>query len=455
MDVDLEEKASVLTADRLRITAELSMLIQRLAITNTRIANLEKLPVVAGVGGAAVDTDGVERLAVIVPVSQTDKARRALLKHSLFAPQLKPIPLTLSDGSKSMALPVDETASRESLRQLDFLNVATMEFEPSRKHKPATPVEQLREMVLEMLSKDNGIMAARRTQLVREVPTKWELHGDLVLLPDTAFISTEWHAHAEQLWICVKKALRVTRIARKAVIDPGPKRESRVEIIVGDNGWVTHIDNGIKYTYDVSKCMFSAGNISEKLRVASFNCENEVVVDLYAGIGYFTLPYLVKTGVKYLHACEWNPHAVIALKKNLANNSVDDRCTVYEGDNAALAPKNIADRVNLGLIPSSELGWPVGCKALRSDKAGWLHIHDNVTVAVDDSDVKDMSAMHASFAQRASHISRELTKILSHTEPHNHCKWVVECKHIEKVKSYAPKIYHVVFDFLCSPTTMY
>jgi len=30
--------------------------------------------------------------------------------------------------------------------------------------------------------------------------------------------------------------------------------------------------------------MFSAGNITEKLRIASFNCHGEVVVDLYAGM---------------------------------------------------------------------------------------------------------------------------------------------------------------------------
>lgn len=52
-----------------------------------------------------------------------------------------------------------------------------------------------------------------------------------------------------------------------------------------------------------------------------------------SGIGYFTLPYLVYTGVKYLHACEWNPYAVEALHRNLVLNRVEDRCTVHEGDN--------------------------------------------------------------------------------------------------------------------------
>ena len=38
-----------------------------------------------------------------------------------------------------------------------------------------------------------------------------------------------------------------------------------------------------RYTYDVTHCMFSAGNITEKLRIASFDCSNETVVDMFAG----------------------------------------------------------------------------------------------------------------------------------------------------------------------------
>ena len=38
-----------------------------------------------------------------------------------------------------------------------------------------------------------------------------------------------------------------------------------------------------RYMFDVTKCMFSPGNITEKLRVASLPCSGEVLVDLYAG----------------------------------------------------------------------------------------------------------------------------------------------------------------------------
>lgn len=52
-----------------------------------------------------------------------------------------------------------------------------------------------------------------------------------------------------------------------------------------------------------------------------------------SGIGYFTLPYLIHAGAKFVHACEWNPDAVQALHRNLQLNSVEDRCTVHYGDN--------------------------------------------------------------------------------------------------------------------------
>ena len=79
--------------------------------------------------------------------------------------------------------------------------------------------------------------------------------------------------------------------------------------------------------------MFSSGNITEKMRVAKFNCDNEIVLDLFAGIGYFTLPYLVHARASKVVACEWNAAAVEALKKNLALNKCANRCEIFEGDN--------------------------------------------------------------------------------------------------------------------------
>ena len=44
-----------------------------------------------------------------------------------------------------------------------------------------------------------------------------------------------------------------------------------------------------------------------------------------------------------------------------------------------VCPTGVADRVNLGLIPSSEEGWPTACRALKPQSGGILHIHGNVS----------------------------------------------------------------------------
>lgn len=45
-------------------------------------------------------------------------------------------------------------------------------------------------------------------------------------------------------------------------------------------------------------------------------------------------------------------------------------CTVAQG---------VADRVSLGLLPSSQGGWQTALAALKPEQGGWLHLHHNVT----------------------------------------------------------------------------
>lgn len=58
----------------------------------------------------------------------------------------------------------------------------------------------------------------------------------------------------------------------------------------------------------------------------------------------------------------------------------------------------MADRVNLGLIPSSESSWLTACSALKSQSGGVLHVHATVTTSrsksADDS-VKCKQMVHS------------------------------------------------------------
>jgi len=81
----------------------------------------------------------------------------------------------------------------------------------------------------------------------------------LVLLPSDAFTSQAWLCadEGDLLWRRVAAVLDCRRVGRKARIDPGPRRESRVTLLLGEDGWVEHVDNGVKYRYDVTKCVWA------------------------------------------------------------------------------------------------------------------------------------------------------------------------------------------------------
>ena len=199
-----------------------------------------------------------------------------------------------------------------------------------------TNKETLRSAIQQILSRlELPLSDEKFKEVLCDIPTSWERHGDLVVLPSQVFQNPEWKRIISEnvdFWSTVATALNCHRLARDSEISPDMYRSSRAEMLLGDDTWVKHIDNGIKYVFDVTHVMFSSGNVTEKLRVAQFDCHGETVVDLYAGIGYFTLPYLVHARADLVHACEWNAKAVEGLKRGLVANGVAEKCVVHVGD---------------------------------------------------------------------------------------------------------------------------
>ncbi|KAF0908774.1 hypothetical protein E2562_028589 [Oryza meyeriana var. granulata] len=296
-------------------------------------------------------------------------------------------------------------------------------------HKASkTPQAIMRELVSALLDR-KGLPC----QLLEQLPTRWETLGDITVLPKTCFKDPLWESVREDLWPLIAKSLGAQRLARQGKIAPNGTRDSTLELLVGNNGWLTHHENGICYSLDATKCMFSSGNRSEKLRMGKLDCRDEVVVDLFAGIGYFVLPFLVKANAKLVYACEWNPHALEALRRNVMDNHVADRCIILEGDNRMTAPKGIADRVCLGLLPSSECSWDTAVRALRAE-GGMLHIHGNVN----DSD-------------ETLWLDNAVESISNIAKTHG-LSWNITVEHVERVKWYGPHIRHLVVDVKCRLT---
>jgi tRNA wybutosine-synthesizing protein 2 len=196
-----------------------------------------------------------------------------------------------------------------------------------------------------------------------------------------------------------------------------------VDVISGDKITETiHKENGIRYKMDPQKIMFSSGNMAERRRMATISNSREIVVDLFAGIGYFTLPIAVYSKPKKIFACEINPIAYRYLCANVVINHVTDIVESLWGDNRKTAPKDCADRVILGYLQEPQLFLKVVLECLRN-QSGILHYHEIIPF----ESIPELPLKRIETVTKKYHRSVELLKI-------------------NEIKSYAPRIHHVVLD---------
>lgn len=125
-------------------------------------------------------------------------------------------------------------------------------------------------------------------------------------------------------------------------------RTPEAQIVWGTCGEVCHKEAGFSYILDPEKVMFSMGNREEKARIARMvrnSQRHERIADMFAGIGYFSIP-LAGAGAK-VHAMEINPIAFAYLVRSIEANSLSGRIIPSLGDCRRLL-SGTYDRIVMG-----------------------------------------------------------------------------------------------------------
>ena len=256
-------------------------------------------------------------------------------------------------------------------------------------------------------------------RLISKLPKKWEKNGDVV----TVVLPLDLENFKEIIGKKYAEILNCKTALNNIGVISGEYREPNVEIIYGSKNTVTvHRENEIRYKLDPQKIMFSSGNMDERIRMANISNEKETVVDLFAGIGYFTLPIAVYSRPKKIFACEKNPVSYDYLCQNITLNNVNSIVEPLHGDNRKVAPKNIADRVIMGYIDKTHKFLPTAFECLKNC-TGVVHYHN--TFSNETVPEKPMKTVKELAGKKG-------------------CK--VELLKYKHVKSYAPGISHFVFD---------
>lgn len=246
------------------------------------------------------------------------------------------------------------------------------------------------------------------------IPRRYKIIGDVILIKIPDELEPYKRVIGETLLKIHKRCKAVWRDLGKE----GMLRKPKVELIAGEGSETVHKENSCIFKLDVTKVMFSVGNQGERMRIVKLVGDGEVVVDMFAGIGYFTIPIAVHTKAKKIYAIEINPDSYYYLLENIKLNGVNNVIPIL-GDSMHVTPERVADRVIMGHIYCHEF-LPVALKALRGD--GYIHYHESVPEKIIDRPIERV--------KRACELLGRNVKI----------------EGFRKVKNYSPGVIHVVVD---------
>jgi tRNA (guanine37-N1)-methyltransferase len=158
----------------------------------------------------------------------------------------------------------------------------------------------------------------------------------------------------------------------------GDFRLRRLLHVAGENRTVTvHRESGCSFAVDVQSCYFSPRLSHERMRVAHLVQPDETVVNMFAGVGCFSIIIAKHVQAAKVFSIDVNPVAVKFMEENIRRNRVYGKVIPLLGDSKAIIENRLqrcADRVLMPL-PEKVLAYlPCAMSALKAS-GGWIHVH--------------------------------------------------------------------------------
>jgi tRNA (guanine37-N1)-methyltransferase len=152
-----------------------------------------------------------------------------------------------------------------------------------------------------------------------------------------------------------------------------------LKLLCGEHKTSTrHKESACFFAVDVAKCYFSPRLSYERSRIATIVKAGEKIVNMFAGVGCFSIIIAKSVPETKVFSIDVNPTAVQYMVENIRVNRVYGRVFPLLGDSKEIIHaklQGVADRVLMPLPEKALEYLPYAVSALKKH-GGWIHYYD-------------------------------------------------------------------------------
>ncbi len=276
-------------------------------------------------------------------------------------------------------------------------------------------------------------------KFINFIPKSYDIIGNIAIIEFDKF---KTHENEEQYFLKKKIAKTIIKVNKKinSVYEKkseisGKYRLRKLDLLYGnDISETIYKENHCSFNLDIKHTFFTPRLVYERRRIASSNIKkNEIIIDLFAGVGPFSIQIAKDHDVK-IYSFDINPYAYYYLKENIKLNKLKGKINAYNLDIKILlnssnelgkSLKNNADRIIMNLPERSIKFIDIACFLIKKS-GGILHFYQ--------------------FCEKPNPIEKALEDLTHHI---NYYNWKVqEILNSKIVKAYSPKSDMVVLDLV-------
>ena len=186
--------------------------------------------------------------------------------------------------------------------------------------------------------------------------------------------------------------------------------------LAGERRTVTvYREHGCSFVVDVARDFITPRLSFEHIRVARLVEEGEVIVNMFAGVGLFSIIIAKHSRPRAVHSIDINPDAYAHMVENIRVNRVEGVVIPYLGDAAEVVASKlvgVADRVLMPLpdLAIQYLGHAVAALRVEGVVHVYLHVHagrgEDPVRRAEEALAAAMGSLRVDWASRGSRVVR-------------------------------------------------